>query len=46
MRYSFSWIQLKVNLKVRSGATHIERLLGQFVTQDSQFAGCNLHIFN
>lgn len=32
MRYSFSWIQLKVNLKARSCATPIERLLGQFVT--------------
>ncbi len=32
MRYSFSWVQLKVNLKARSGATHIERLCAQFVT--------------
>ena len=46
MRYSFSLIQLKVNLKARSNATTIERLLGQFVTQDSQFAVCNLRVFN
>ena len=50
MRYSFSLIQLKVNLKARSSATLIERLRGQFVTgrqspstQWHHFEACTHH---